>query len=143
MEKVNHPLHYGGKDNPYEAIKVIEAWDLGFNLGNVVKYISRAGKKGDNYLEDLRKAKAYIEFEIIKAENCATPTERKDITSADITKLYKKGDKVISLSDKNEYVCSGSFSIFADINDFVIYDGISVNLCLYRNGTCAEKIIEL
>lgn len=44
-EKVDHPQHYGGKDNPYEAIKVIEAWNLGFNLGNTVKYISRAGKK--------------------------------------------------------------------------------------------------
>ena len=44
-EMVNHPNHYGGEDNPYEAIKVIEAWDLGFHLGNTVKYISRAGKK--------------------------------------------------------------------------------------------------
>jgi hypothetical protein len=34
-----------GDSNPYEAIKVIEAWDLDFNLGNAVKYISRAGKK--------------------------------------------------------------------------------------------------
>ena len=44
-EQVNHPQHYGGQDNPYEAIKVIDAWDLGFSLGNTVKYISRAGKK--------------------------------------------------------------------------------------------------
>ena len=44
-EMVNNPLHYGGADNPYEAIKVIEAWDLDFHLGNTVKYISRAGKK--------------------------------------------------------------------------------------------------
>ena len=51
-EKVNHPNHYGGKESPYEAIKVIEAWDLGFNLDNTVKYISRAGKK-INTLEDL------------------------------------------------------------------------------------------
>lgn len=29
-EAVDHPSHYGGKDNPYEAIKVIEAWELGF-----------------------------------------------------------------------------------------------------------------
>lgn len=41
-EQVNHPQHYGGKDNPFEAIKVIEAWDLDFCLGNAVKYISRA-----------------------------------------------------------------------------------------------------
>lgn len=42
---VNHPPHYGGADNPYEAIKVIEAWGLGFCVGNAVKYIARAGKK--------------------------------------------------------------------------------------------------
>jgi hypothetical protein len=64
-EMVNHPNHYGGKDNIYEAIKVIEAWDLGFNLGNSVKYISRAGKKS-NQLEDLEKASWYINREINK-----------------------------------------------------------------------------
>jgi hypothetical protein len=57
---VNHPQHYGGKDNPYEAIKVIEAWDLGFNLGNTIKYISRAGKKGST-IEDLKKARWYLD----------------------------------------------------------------------------------
>ena len=43
-EMVNHPSHYGGEDNPYEAIKVIDAWDLDkdFYLGNAVKYLSRA-----------------------------------------------------------------------------------------------------
>lgn len=58
-EKVNHPKHYGGQRNPYEAIKVLEAWDLGFHLGNVVKYISRAGKK-NNQIEDLEKALWYL-----------------------------------------------------------------------------------
>lgn len=62
-DKINHPPHYGGKDTPYEAIKVIEAWKLGFNLGNVVKYISRAGKKGLRK-EDLKKAQWYINREI-------------------------------------------------------------------------------
>lgn len=64
-EMVNHPSHYGGEDNPYEAIKVIEAWDLDFCLGNVVKYISRAGKKNkDRLLEDLEKAAWYLNREI-------------------------------------------------------------------------------
>jgi hypothetical protein len=64
-EQVNHPQHYGGQDNPYEAIKVIDAWDLGFSLGNTVKYISRAGKKGkDKELEDLRKALWYLQHHI-------------------------------------------------------------------------------
>lgn len=59
-EKVNHPDHYGGENNPYEAIKVIEAWELNFHLGNVVKYISRAGKKSENSIEDLKKAEWYL-----------------------------------------------------------------------------------
>lgn len=68
-EAVNHPAHYGGAENPYEAIKVIEAWDLGFCLGNTVKYISRAGKKeAAKRAEDLRKARWYLDREIQKAE---------------------------------------------------------------------------
>lgn len=68
-EHVNHPSHYGGEDNIYEAIKVIEAWNLGFCLGNAIKYISRAGKKDNNsYLQDLKKAKWYLDREITKFE---------------------------------------------------------------------------
>jgi hypothetical protein len=64
---VNHPQHYGGEKNPYEAIKVIDAWNLGFALGNTVKYISRAGKKDKTKeLEDLLKAKWYLEHHINK-----------------------------------------------------------------------------
>jgi hypothetical protein len=66
-DPVNHPNHYGGADNPYEAIKVVEAWSLGFHLGSVVKYISRAGKKGDA-LEDLKKARWYLDREIANLE---------------------------------------------------------------------------
>ena len=64
-ESINHPDHYGGKDNPYEAIKVIRAWGLSFSLGNVVKYIARAGKKDPTKrLEDLHKAMWYLQEEI-------------------------------------------------------------------------------
>jgi hypothetical protein len=67
MEQVNNPQHYGGKENIYEAIKVIEAWELNFHLGNVVKYISRAGKKDKTKLkEDLLKAKWYLDRYIDK-----------------------------------------------------------------------------
>lgn len=61
-EAVDHPAHYGGESNVYETIKVIEAWRLNFNLGNCVKYISRADRKG-NRLEDLRKALWYLQRE--------------------------------------------------------------------------------
>lgn len=62
-EQVDHPQHYGGKDNPLEAIKIIRAYKLGFSLGNSIKYILRAGKK-DNIIQDLKKAKWYLEEEI-------------------------------------------------------------------------------
>ena len=69
-DMVNHPAHYGGEDNVYEVIKVIEAWELDFHLGNTVKYISRAGKKGsDKELQDLKKALWYLQRKIDNIEN--------------------------------------------------------------------------
>ena len=69
-ESVDHPSHYGGADNVYEAIKVIDAWELGFALGNTVKYISRAGKKDPSKeLEDLKKALWYLQHHINQLEN--------------------------------------------------------------------------
>ena len=62
MTAVDHPDHYR-KDTGHEAIDVIEAWGLGFSLGNAVKYIARAGLKGDA-VEDLEKARWYIDREI-------------------------------------------------------------------------------
>lgn len=58
---INHPAHY--QSGGMEAINVIEAFGLGFALGNAVKYILRAGKKGDR-IEDLKKARWYLDREI-------------------------------------------------------------------------------
>lgn len=62
------PEHYTRK-NP-EPITVINAWGLNFNLGNVIKYVSRFDAKGG--IEDLRKAKRYLEFEIERLEKFET-----------------------------------------------------------------------
>jgi len=68
-EMVNHPNHYGGSDNVYEVIKVIDAWELDFHLGNTVKYISRAGKKDPTKeIEDLKKAMFYLDRKIQNLE---------------------------------------------------------------------------
>lgn len=64
---VNHPNHYGGEENPYEVIKVCEAWSLEKDayLFNVVKYVARAGKKNaSKELEDLEKALFYLNRKI-------------------------------------------------------------------------------
>jgi hypothetical protein len=66
-EAVAHPAHYGGANDPFETIKVLEAWltpeqFAGFCRGNALKYLSRAGRKGD-IVTDLRKAAFYAEYE--------------------------------------------------------------------------------
>ena len=62
MNNQNTPQHYQGTIQP---IDLINAQNLNFNLGNVVKYVCRAGKKqGENVLSDLDKAKNYINYEI-------------------------------------------------------------------------------
>lgn len=65
MERVNHPLHYRSEN--MEVIDVIEAFDLNFRLGNVVKYVLRHGKKAKG-AEDLKKALWYLKREIEKSE---------------------------------------------------------------------------
>ena len=69
-EMINNPIHYGGKENVYETIKVIDNWELDFLLGNVIKYISREGKKDPTKkLEDLKKDLFYLERKIKNLEN--------------------------------------------------------------------------
>ena len=60
---INHPSHYNkGK---FEVIDIIEDYNLGFHLGNAIKYILRAGHKNpEKYVEDLEKAIWYINREI-------------------------------------------------------------------------------
>jgi translation initiation factor 2B subunit (eIF-2B alpha/beta/delta family) len=62
-----HQSDYYGKDNPFEPIKIIDYYELNFSLGNVIKYVLRAGKKdGESKLKDLTKALDYIQHEIDK-----------------------------------------------------------------------------
>ena len=65
-DAIHHPAHYCY--SKYEPKDVIRGWGLNFNLGSAVKYIARAGRK-DDILQDLKKAKQFIEFEIEAIEN--------------------------------------------------------------------------
>ena len=66
QDNVNHPPHY--RAGGIETIDFIEAKDLNYRLGNVVKYVSRAGKKASDPIEDLKKAAWYLEREISARE---------------------------------------------------------------------------
>ena len=67
IDPVNHPPHYcaGG----IETIDFIEAKDLNYRLGNVIKYVSRAGKKSTDPVQDLEKAAWYLNREIEARRN--------------------------------------------------------------------------
>ena len=71
-EAINHPPHYTYSTT--EPIDVIEAWALGYHVGNSLKYIARAGHKGDR-LNDLRKARWYLDREIKRMEQLAEVEE--------------------------------------------------------------------
>tara|TARA_R110000737_G_scaffold87150_1_gene119889 strand:+ start:158 stop:406 length:249 start_codon:yes stop_codon:yes gene_type:complete len=67
FDEVENPSHYTEGRN-YEPVEVIEDWRLDYHLGNALKYISRAGRKG-SFIEDLKKAIYYLERRITKEQN--------------------------------------------------------------------------
>ena len=72
---MNHPDYYGGEDNPYEVIKVAEAWGLDKDayLFNVLKYIARPGK--GRHLQDLMQAVFYLNRKVARMEAEAAEAE--------------------------------------------------------------------
>ena len=62
--QINHPDYY--RAGKFECSDYIEAFDLNFNLGNVIKYVTRAGRKADDAVPDLQKARVYLEREIAR-----------------------------------------------------------------------------
>lgn len=90
-DNINHPNHYC-EGRAYEPIDVIEDWSLGYNLGNTVKYVSRAGRK-QNQLEDLKKARFYLEREIQNLE-AVPPFTYEDILE-DAVHTAAAGEKLL------------------------------------------------
>ena len=71
-KNVEGPSHYNHGD--IEVIDAIEDWGLGFHLGNVVKYVARAGKKDSGpFVQDLKKAQWYLS-RLIKKEQAKNGT---------------------------------------------------------------------
>jgi hypothetical protein len=86
-DPVHSPAHYSRLDP--EPIEVIESWGLGFHLAQVLKYIARAGHKDPaKEIEDLRKAKFYLERKIAALEG-SKPARPARPTPSDGERLYK------------------------------------------------------
>lgn len=65
-DDVNQPIHYTSHPSGIECIEIVE--HMNFCLGNAIKYIWRAGLKTPDTLKDLKKARFYIEREILRIE---------------------------------------------------------------------------
>lgn len=92
---VNHPAHYNtGK---IEVIDAIHEWQLNFNLGNVVKYIARAGhKQGEDPLVALKKAQFYLRDEINRMEEKPKVIHVKQSDSIDVSAWQKSYDERVN-----------------------------------------------
>jgi hypothetical protein len=83
-DAVDHPKHYNAHPSGIECIDVVE--HMGFNLGNAMKYIWRCDEKRDA-IEDLKKARWYIDREIQKRENSVAA----EVTDMDVAERSAKG----------------------------------------------------
>lgn len=84
-DPVNHPSHYTSHPSGVECIQVTE--HMNFCVGNAVKYLWRAGQKGD-HLEDLKKARWYIDREIERLEKEAKGTSEPSVPVSPDSKLH-------------------------------------------------------
>lgn len=123
-DNIKKPDHYC-EGREYEPKDVIRDWGLNFNLGSSVKYISRAGRKGDK-LEDLKKAKQFLEFEIEAVEE----EQKSDIgmsckEAAEIGDAIAKGfEESFTLSFKDESEQEEALSLADTINMIMKHNDI-------------------
>jgi len=78
-DPVQHPAHY--TSSRIEVLDAIEEWELTYGIGNVVKYCARAGKKTQDKLQDLCKAKFYLDREIEKLQRDRLEGQEKKVYS--------------------------------------------------------------
>ena len=124
MTDVKKPKHYT-EGRKYEPKDVIRDWDLNFNLGSAIKYISRAGRK-DDIIQDLYKAKEFIQFEIDALENKSYDKDYHYI----IIEPTCDGSRLILRN--NAYESIATFHISKRSNEFFVRSSIQY-ICLFYN----------
>lgn len=87
-DPINHPAHYTSHPSGVECIAITE--HMSFCRGNAIKYLWRAGEKGDA-LEDLRKARWYVDREIARLEGAAPDPAKPDGGDAVASLLQRAG----------------------------------------------------
>lgn len=123
MDNVNHPVHYTGFSNGAEVIDITE--NLSFNLGNVVKYVARAGRKTEDPTEDLAKAKFYLEREI----------ERLQPTEENVWTISMLMDQMQKLWDYRTHTIRRAWDRLDDVPPFTVVEDIDGDHYRRINGT--------
>ena len=115
-ETVNHPAHYGG-DVPYEPIKLIVDWGLGFCAGNALKYIMRAPHKGSE-AEDLAKARWYLHKAIEVDERIHNSSRQpRKLNPYDAIAYWKTRGLTDATGRAVEYIALGSWHFVLQLLD--------------------------
>lgn len=112
-DPINSPSHYA-EGRAYEPIDVIHDWELGYNLGNVVKYVSRAGRKL-NLVEDLKKARFYLNKEIELLEAVPFAVTYEDIL-ADAAHAATEGDELLAEYGLT-HADDNAVTVYLDVDD--------------------------
>ena len=122
-DPVNHPSHYA--NGKYEVIEFIESWNLGFHLGNAVKYISRAGKKDPSKMkEDLQKALWYLRRYIPLPIRTVQEIMFGEVKTIDPVDFTNDKQLVPPLSTVVQLIIHSDCQIAADLLEWYIDSGI-------------------
>ena len=117
-DNVHKPNHYCY--SKYEPKDVIREWGLNFNLGSAVKYIARAGRK-DDIIQDLKKAREFLTFEIEALEAKRADKPRYEDTACRCIPPEPKGEELFSIN-LNEFVETYGEDKLAELFKLLIED---------------------
>lgn len=135
MSNAIKPEHYN-RLNP-QPKDVIRAWGLNFNLGSAVKYISRAGHK-DDIVQDLKKAREFLSFEIeaLEAERGVTEEAKPDGEQEKALRFYRAFRGLVSKAS-NDY-CMKHFGV----ND--VLDGYTLDFhMIVPRGISIDEVVDM
>lgn len=119
VDLINKPPHY--TFSSIEVMDVIEDWKLNYHLGNVVKYLARAGKKG-SFIMDLRKACWYLTRYVEKYEKKGSPVVYEKFSFEDVIKEWRLGtDVAMAVRNIYEGNYDDSLKVLHELIDKLVY----------------------
>ena len=141
-ENIDHPPHYV-EGRKFETIDVIEDWNLGYHLGNVIEYISRAGRKV-NEAEDINKAIGYLKrYKELQKTKTNLNKSRLSCIYCGNDDVVKYGQRQNKSGIKQKYQCNTCKKKFSEGKDMRIKGDFTTTeliIDLHYQGMSLRKI---